>query len=77
MKSLTVGQLKSDFSDVLAAVQRGESITVEYGRKRKPVARIVPYEVTDQPRTLGILAESARCVWKSDEKISDEEFLES
>lgn len=77
MKSLTVGQLKSDFSDVLAAVQRGESITVEYGRKRKPVARIVPYEVTNQPRKLGILADSARCVWRGDRQISDEELLQS
>lgn len=77
MKSLTVGQLKSNFSDVLAAVQRGETVTVEYGRKRKPIAQIIPYEVTSQPRKLGILAESARCVWKGDGRISDEELLQS
>lgn len=77
MKTLTVGQLKAEFSDVLAAVQRGERVAVEYGRKRKPVAMIVPYVPPSQPRKLGVLAGFGRYAWKGDGRISDEELLRS
>ena len=42
MKSLPVGELKAQFSEVLEKVQQGESFEITYGKNKKPVAKIVP-----------------------------------
>jgi prevent-host-death family protein len=41
---MPIGELKAQFSEVIDSVQQGESVTVVYGRAKKPVARIVPIE---------------------------------
>ena len=43
MKTLTVGELKAKFSEVLAQVRDGEKIIISFGRKREKVAVLVPY----------------------------------
>jgi prevent-host-death family protein len=45
MKSLTVTELKANFSDVLKRVRNGESFIITYGRNRRPVGEIVPIRV--------------------------------
>ena len=77
MKALTVGETKSAFSDILAAVQRGERFAVSYGRKRKPVAMIVPYVVPQADRKLGVLSGCGRYAWHDAGQITDEELLQS
>ena len=42
MKSLTVGEIKEQFSQILEDVKNGETVEIVYGKKRTPVARIVP-----------------------------------
>ena len=45
MKSITVGELKANFSEILKLVQtKKEEIIIEYGRNRKKIAKIVPFE---------------------------------
>ena len=44
MKSLSVSELKARFSEVLKRVLQGESFVIVYGRKKTPVAKIVPFE---------------------------------
>lgn len=44
MKTLGVGEIKAHFADVLERVKSGEKIAVGYGKKRKKVAVIVPYD---------------------------------
>ena len=44
MKTLGVGEIKAHFSDVLERVKGGEKIAVAYGKKKKKVAVIVPYD---------------------------------
>jgi prevent-host-death family protein len=44
VKTLGVGEIKVHFSDVLERVKGGEKIAVSYGKKRKKVAVIVPYD---------------------------------
>jgi antitoxin (DNA-binding transcriptional repressor) of toxin-antitoxin stability system len=44
MKTLGVGEIKARFADVLERVKSGEKIAVGYGKKRKKVAVIVPYD---------------------------------
>jgi antitoxin (DNA-binding transcriptional repressor) of toxin-antitoxin stability system len=56
MQSIQVGQLKSDFSSILQQVQNsGESFVIEYGKKHKKVAMLVPYEEPKGERTFGVL----------------------
>ncbi len=77
MKALTVGQIKAEFSDVIADVRKGNTVAVEYGRKRTRVAMIVPYQESIAVRQLGVLRETAAFTWMGDGKMSDDEFLHS
>lgn len=78
MRTLTIGEFKAHFSDVLTAVQAGESVVVCYGRKKERVAALVPYaEFAAQAgkRPLGLLKGRAGFSVADDFKLSDEEFL--
>ena len=75
MKTMSVGQVKAEFSEVLAGVQRGETVAVEYGRKKKKVAMIVPYREDKPRRQLGLLRETASYSWVGDGKITEEDML--
>ena len=57
MEHVSVGELKADFSHILSEVQdKGKSYIIEYGKKHKKVAKLVPYEEEKlKPRQLGIL----------------------
>ncbi len=79
MKTLTVGELKARFSEVLAQVKAGKEIIVSVGRKREKVAVLVPYsQYRSKPeRKLGLLKGRGQCVIRKDFKLSDEEMLTS
>ena len=45
MRTVTVAELKANFSEILKLVQtKKEEIIIEYGRNRKKIAKIVPFE---------------------------------
>jgi len=74
MKAMSVGELKTHFSEVLQRVLAGEEIGILYGRKKEIVAKIVPKTVEKKPRrTLGVL--NGKIEFKNDFKITEEEFL--
>lgn len=79
MRTLTIGEFKAQFSDVLTAVQAGESVVVCYGRRKERVAALVPYAEfaakAGGPRPLGLLKGTARFAMADDFRLSDEEFL--
>ncbi|MDR2587773.1 MAG: hypothetical protein LBC23_05895 [Coriobacteriales bacterium] len=76
MATMTVGELKTHFSEVLAQVQQGEEYQVAYGRAKKPVARLVPMDAERPSRTVGILQDKASFTLSEDFKFaSEEEFL--
>lgn len=77
MKSLPVGELKAHFSEVLEDVQNGETIEIVYGKKKTPVARIVPVVPSKKKgkRKLGILEGKVKYVFADDFKMSEEEFI--
>lgn len=79
MQILSVGELKSKFSEALVELRKGREIIVSYGKKREKVAVLVPYyKYADQPaRKLGLLKNKGTCVIQDDFKINDHEFLES
>ena len=77
MKSLPVGELKAQFSEVLEKVQQGESFEITYGKNKKPVAKIVPINGSKnkKKRKLGILDGKMKVVFADDFKMTEEEFI--
>ena len=79
MKTLTIGELKTHFSEVLEHVKQGETVVISYGRKKEKVAALITYSqlASAKPRPLGLLEGHAQCHIFDDFSISDEELLES
>ncbi len=76
MRTLTVGELKAQFSQIIKDVQAGEEIAVAYGRKKEVVAYLIPKpEHKPVPRKLGILEGKGKVVFTDDFKMTEEEFL--
>jgi len=77
MKTLPVGELKAQFSEVLELVKQGESFGILYGKKKKPVAMIVPYRETKKKkeRKLGILENKVTVKFSDDFQMTEEELL--
>ena len=78
MKSLTVGEFKAQFSEVLELVQQGESVGVLYGKSKKPVAKLVPVNGSEpmKKRKLGILEGKVKFKFAKNFKMTDEELLD-
>jgi antitoxin (DNA-binding transcriptional repressor) of toxin-antitoxin stability system len=76
MKTLPVGELKAQFSEVLEKVKHGESFGIIYGRKKKPIAMIVPYDdKSKKERTIGILDGKVNIKMLDNFGITEEELL--
>ncbi len=76
MKTMSVGEFKANFSEVLKRVLAGEEIGILYGKKKEIVARLVPKSTGKKPRRkLGILEAKGKIKFATDFKISEEEFL--
>ena len=77
MKTLPVGELKAQFSEVLEKVQQGESFGIIYGRKKKPIAMIVPYSEKKKKRErhIGVLDGKVKIEFSEDFKMTEEELL--
>ncbi len=79
MQTLTIGELKTGFSEVLKKIRSGEEIVISYGKKREKVAVLVPYSTyaSKPERSLGLLKNRAGCIIHDDFEISEEEMLAS
>ena len=77
MKALPVGEIKAQFSEVLEKVKQGESFGILYGKKKRPIAMIVPYVdfEEEKERKLGILDGKVKVTFADDFKMTEEEFL--
>lgn len=77
MKTMTVGEFKTHFSDALDAVRQGETIVVCYGRNHQKVAAMVPFSEVRQPekRTIGLFKGRARVKFAKDFGLDDDGFL--
>jgi antitoxin (DNA-binding transcriptional repressor) of toxin-antitoxin stability system len=75
MKTMSVGELKTHFSEVLKNVEAGEKIAITFGKKKEIKAYIIPKEQEMKPRKLGILEGKAGFFLREDFNITtDEEF---
>lgn len=77
MQTMTVGEVKAHFSEVLDLVQQGEDIVISYGKKKEKVAVLVPFSHYERKpeRTLGLLSGKASFTLKDGFKVNDEELL--
>ena len=79
MQKIQVAELKANFSDILNHLEKDqEEYIIQYGRKHKKVAVLIPYEKYEKnyPKIkLGILSKSGSCKIKDDFEISSEELL--
>lgn len=76
MQTMTVGDFKTQFSDVLKKVMDGEEIAITYGKKKEVVARLVPKNQSKKPpRKLGIWEGELQVKFAKDFKMTGEELL--
>jgi antitoxin (DNA-binding transcriptional repressor) of toxin-antitoxin stability system len=76
METMAVAQLKTHFSEILQKVRNGEKVGILYGRTKKPVAMIVPFnEKEKQERKIGILDGKVKIEFKDDFEMTTEELL--
>ncbi|GAB1456294.1 hypothetical protein MASR2M48_16020 [Spirochaetota bacterium] len=77
MKTLPVGELKTQFSEVLELVKKGESFGILYGKKKKPIAMIVPYidDKSKAEREIGYLEGKVTITFNAEFGITEEELL--
>jgi antitoxin (DNA-binding transcriptional repressor) of toxin-antitoxin stability system len=76
MKSMTVGELKANFFEVLKKVQAGEEIAILFGKRKKIVAKLVP-GITGKKsrRKIGIWDKKGSVKFTPGFKITEEEFI--
>ena len=77
MKTMQIGDLKTNFSQVIERVKKGEKVVISYGRSRENVAVIVPYSEYKGTNaiTLGLLAGKATYQFAEDFAVTPEELL--
>jgi antitoxin (DNA-binding transcriptional repressor) of toxin-antitoxin stability system len=77
MKTLQSSEAKTHFSSILKDVEAGNEVAIAYGRKKKIVAVIVPYEKWGKrpKRQLGTLEGRMSVEFASDFSMTDEELV--
>ena len=76
MKTMTVANLKAQFSQVVKDLRNGEEITIEYGKGHKKLGVIIPYDkYKPVKRKIGIAEKKASYGINGNFKITDEELL--
>lgn len=78
-KSLTVAELKAQFSSVVADLRAGEEIVITYGRNKTPLATLVPSPkaAPDYSIEIGDLEKAGWTYEMHNFEMTDEEFLNS
>jgi antitoxin (DNA-binding transcriptional repressor) of toxin-antitoxin stability system len=77
MKAMAVGEVKTHFSEVLEEVKQGNKVGILYGRTKKPVAMIVPYnEKKATKRKIGILDGKIKIKFRDDFEMTTKELLD-
>ena len=76
MQVVQVGQLKKDFSAILKLVQDNDEIfVIEYGKKHRKVAMLVPYVEKTEKRKFGLYKNKGSFQLTEDFEMTEEELL--
>ena len=72
---MAVGEIKTHFSQVLGEVQQGKKVGILFGRAKKPIAMVVPYEEEKKSeRKIGILDGKVKIEFMHNFKMTAEEL---
>ena len=75
MKTFTVGDFKTHFSEIIERVRAGEEIVISYGKKKENVAVLIPYAAYKTKKIrLGLLQDKSLKI-HNDFKMTEEELL--
>jgi antitoxin (DNA-binding transcriptional repressor) of toxin-antitoxin stability system len=74
MKTMTAAKLKAQFSSVVAELKQGREVAITYGRKKEPLATIVPQSKMASPDYSVQLGDLKQKEW--DYKLKDFEMTE-
>ena len=73
---MAVAEFKAHFSQVLEEVQQGQAIGILYGKARRPVAMIVPYQPEQSgQRDIGFLDGKVKIEFMDDFEMTEEELI--
>jgi antitoxin (DNA-binding transcriptional repressor) of toxin-antitoxin stability system len=76
MKTISVGEFKAKLSQIIEKILKGEEYVVSYGKKKKKIFRVVPYnEKKVLKRKIGLLDGKIKIKIHDDFKMTDEELL--
>jgi antitoxin (DNA-binding transcriptional repressor) of toxin-antitoxin stability system len=75
--SYTIGEFKAHLPEALEAVKKGGTISITYGRARRPVAELVSPARVQKRRNLGALSGKVKVSLSEDWKMDEEAFLNS
>jgi prevent-host-death family protein len=77
MTAMPLAEIKTHLSSVIKQVEAGREIVVSYGRRRDPVAVLVPYRewTCKRPRRLGSLQGKMSVSFAKDFSMTDEELV--
>ncbi len=76
MKTVTIGEFKTNLSALVLKVQQGEELVVTHGRKKKKILRVLAFrEEKPKKRKLGLLEGKVKAVFHDDWEMSEEELL--
>jgi antitoxin (DNA-binding transcriptional repressor) of toxin-antitoxin stability system len=76
METMSVGEFKSKFSEVLKKVLAGEEIAISYGKSKEIVARLVPRMPSKkQRRKIGIFEGKGSVSFDKNFKMTEKDFL--
>ncbi len=74
MKTMSVGEFKSQFSDVLKLIEKGDSIAITYGKQKKTKAILSPFKEKDVKRKLGVLKSKGSFKFIGGHNTTEKEF---
>lgn len=80
MKIMSAAKLKAEFSSVVDELRKGHEVAITYGRKKEPLATIVPQSKLSQPDysiKLGGLKKKGWTYKLDDFEITDEKLLKA
>ena len=73
MTIMTVGEVKTHFSEALNRVAAGEKIAISFGKKKEIRAFLVPKEPEMKKRKLGVLEGTKGFSMRDDFKVTSED----
>ncbi len=78
MKTITVAEFKTNLSQIIQKILKGEEYIISYGRKKKQIFKVTPIQI-EKPfkRKLGTLQGKASVIFHDDWEVSDEDLLKS